>query len=319
MSADVSAGGPAAPARPEPDPVVAVLGATATGKSGLALELAVRLGGEIVNADASQLYRGMDVGTAKVPREQRRGIAHHQLDVLEVTDEANVAAYQPSARADLADIRSRGARPIVVGGSGLYARALLDRLEFPPTDPAVRARWERELAQRGVEHLYVVLQERDPVAAERIEPANGRRIVRALEVIELTGRPFSATLPARELMEPTVLLGLRAARAVLHERIAARVQRMWSGGLLAEVARLDAVGLRRGRTASRALGYAQALAHLDGELSATQAQEATVVATRRFARRQEAWFGADPRIVWIEHDAPDLVDRALAAAASAER
>ncbi len=292
---------------------MAVVGATATGKSELALELAARLDGEIVNADAAQLYRGMDIGTAKLPLERRRGIAHHQIDVLEVTQETTVAAYQRDARADLAVIRSRGHRAVVVGGSGLYARALLDRLEIPPTDPAVRAVWEGELADRGVAALYAVLQGRDPVAAGRIEPGNGRRIVRALEVIELTGRPFSATMPTRELVEPTVLIGLRAPRPVLHERIAARVQTMWRAGLLEEVAALDALGLRRGRTASRALGYAQALAHLDGEASVAAAQEDTVFATRRFARRQEAWFGADPRIVWLPHDAPDLVDRALSA------
>jgi len=293
--------------------VVAVVGATVTGKSDLALELAARLDGEIVNADASQLYRGMDIGTAKLAFVARRGVTHHEIDVLEVTQEATVAAYQREARADVAAIRSRGRRPVVVGGSGLYVRALLDRLELPPTDAAVRARWEGDLAARGAPALYAVLRDRDPVAAQRIEPANGRRIVRALEVIELTGRPFSATMPTRELVEPTVLIGLRAPRPVLHERIAARVQTMWSAGLLEEVAALDALGLRRGRTASRALGYAQALAHLDGEVSVAQAQEATVFATRRFARRQEAWFGADPRIVWLPHDAPDLVDRALAA------
>lgn len=292
--------------------MVAILGATATGKSELALGLAVRLDGEILNADASQLYRGMDVGTAKVPAEQRRGVAHHQLDVLDVTDEASVAAYQREARADLEHIRARGRRPIVVGGSGLYVRALLDRLEIPPTDAAVRVHWERELDVRGVDALYAVLRHRDPAAAERIEAGNGRRIVRALEVIELTGRPFSATMPIRELVEPTVLIGLSAPRPVLHERIAARVRRMWHDGLLDEVAHLDTLGLRQGRTASRALGYAQALDQLDGLIEEATAQEQTIAATRRFARRQDAWFGADPRIVWIPHDAPDLASRVLA-------
>lgn len=312
MSADIPVHDDRTPrVRPDRAPVVAVVGATATGKSDLALALAERLEGEIVNADASQLYRGMDIGTAKLPPERRRGIAHHQIDVLEVTQETTVAAYQRDARVDLAAIRSRSRRPVVVGGSGLYVRALLDRLEIPPTDPAVRAGWERELEGQGVDALYAVLQDRDPVAAGRIEPGNGRRIVRALEVIELTGRPFSATMPTRELVEPTVLIGLRAPRPVLHERIAARVKTMWSAGLLEEVAELDALGLRQGRTASRALGYAQALGHLDGETSVAQAQEATVFATRRFARRQEAWFGADPRIVWIDHDAPNLTARAV--------
>jgi tRNA dimethylallyltransferase len=294
-------------------PIVAVVGATATGKSDLALDLAERLDGEVVNADASQLYRGMDIGTAKLPPAERRGIPHHQLDVLDVTEEASVAAYQQAARADLAAIRSRGRVPVVVGGSGLYVRALLDRLDIPPTDPAVRARWEEQLAERGVAALYAVLRDRDPAAADRIEPRNGRRIVRALEVIELTGRPFSASLPRREYHEPTVQLGLRAERPVLDRRIAERVVRMWQQGLLREVAALDRAGLRQGRTASRALGYAQALRQLDGDLSEEAAREETVVATRRFARRQEAWFGPDPRVVWLEHDAPDLLDRALAA------
>lgn len=299
-------------------PVIAVVGATATGKSDLGLDLAGRLGGEIVNADASQLYRGMDIGTAKLAPGERRGIPHHQLDVLDVTQEASVAAYQREARADLFAIRGRGHRPIVVGGSGLYVRALLDRLDIPPTDPAVRARWEEALAERGAGALYAELTDRDPLAAARIEPRNGRRIVRALEVIELTGRPFSASLPRREFVGPTVLIGLRADRAVLDQRIAARVARMWEAGLLAEVAALDRVGLRRGRTASRALGYAQALQQLDGQLAQDQAQEETVRATRRFARRQESWFGRDHRICWFEHDAPDLVDRALGAAGWAD-
>lgn len=292
--------------------MVAVVGATATGKSTLALDLAEALDGEVVNADASQLYRGMDIGTAKVPVQDRRGIPHHQLDVLEVTEEASVAAYQVQARADLAAIRAAGRCPVVVGGSGLYVRALLDRLEIPPTDATVRARWEDALAERGVADLYAELGRRDPAAAARIEARNGRRIVRALEVIELTGRPFSATMPSRELVEPTVLVGLRAPRPVLDARIEERVRGMWRAGLLSEVAGLDTVGLRRGRTASRALGYAQALAQLDGTLDEVAAQEQTVRATRRFARRQEAWFGADPRVRWLEHDAPGLLDRALA-------
>ncbi len=297
--------------KPAQLPVVAVVGPTATGKSDLALDLAERLGGEIVNADASQLYRGMDIGTAKLPVSRRRGIEHHQLDILAVTDEATVAAYQRQARADLAGMRERGRLPVVVGGSGLYVRALLDRLDIPPTDPAARARWECELAARGVDALYAVLRRRDPGAAARIEPRNGRRIVRALEVIELTGRPFSASLPRREHVVPTVVIGLRADPSLLRERIADRVVRMWADGLLDEVRHLAPLGLRQGRTASRALGYAQALAQLDGRMTEGHAQEETTVATRRFARRQRAWFGPDPRITWLEHDAPDLLDLAL--------
>jgi tRNA dimethylallyltransferase len=298
-------------------PVVAVVGATATGKSDLAVALARELGGEVVNADASQLYRGMDVGTAKLTEAERHGIPHHQLDVLEVTQEASVAAYQAAARADLAAIRSRGAVPVVVGGSGLYVRALLDRLEIPPTDPVVRTRWEEQLEQVGAAGLHRLLGERDPVAAAAIEPRNGRRVVRALEVIELTGRPFSATMPTRELVEPAVLVGLRADREVLDERIGLRARRMWRDGLLEEVRGLVRQGLREGRTAPRAVGYAQALRQLDGELTQEEAVADTVVATRRLARRQERWFGPDPRIVWLEHDAPDLLGQALALLAAA--
>ena len=294
-----------------PHPVVAVVGPTATGKSDLGVRLALELGGEVVGADASQLYRGMDVGTAKLTVAERRGVPHHQLDVLGVREEASLAAYQEAARADLAAIRARGRVPVVVGGSGLYVRALLDRLEIPPTDPGVRARWEHELETRGVEALHDELARQDPDAASRIERRNGRRVVRALEVVELTGRPFSATMPTRELVEPTVLLGLRADREVLDRRIGERAARMWSEGLLEEVRRLEAAGLREGRTASRAVGYAQALRQLDGELEEREAVADTAAATRRLARRQQSWFGPDPRVVWLEHDDPDLLARAL--------
>ncbi|WP_134772707.1 tRNA (adenosine(37)-N6)-dimethylallyltransferase MiaA [Ornithinimicrobium flavum] len=294
--------------------VVAVVGATATGKSDLGLALAQELGGEVVNADASQLYRDMDIGTAKLGPEQRLGIPHHQLDVLGVREEASVAAYQASARADLAAIRARGAVPVVVGGSGLYVRALLDRLEIPPTDPGVRSRWEGELARVGPQALHRRLMSLDPVAAGSIEPGNGRRVVRALEVIELTGRPFSATMPTRELVEPTVLLGLRTERRVLDERIAARAARMWERGLVEEVRELERHGLREGRTAPRAVGYAQALRQIDGELTQDEAVADTVVATRRLARRQERWLGPDPRIRWLDADLPGrrLLEQALA-------
>lgn len=298
-------------------PVVAVVGATATGKSDLGVALARELGGEVVNADASQLYRGMDIGTAKLTEGERHGIPHHQLDVLDVRDEASVAGYQAAARADLAAIRGRGAVPVVVGGSGLYVRALLDRLEIPPTDPEVRARWEAELERVGPEALHDRLAQVDPDAAASIQRRNGRRVVRALEVIELTGRPFSATMPTRELVEPTALIGLRADREVLDARIADRAARMWRAGLLEEVSGLVDRGLREGRTASRAVGYAQALRQLDGELSEAEAVEDTVVATRRLARRQERWFGPDPRIAWLEHDLPSgqLLERAVAVVA----
>ena len=291
--------------------VIAVVGPTASGKSDLALALAQRLGGEIVNADAMQLYRGMDIGTAKLPLGERRGIAHHQLDVLDVRQEASVAAYQREARLDLAGIRARGHRPILVGGSGLYVRAALDRLEIPPTDPVVRGRLQDELAQVGIEAMFARLEQADLVAAQAIQPSNGRRVVRALEVIELTGRPFSATMPTREYQIPAITIGLLVPRPELDERIATRVHRMWDAGLLDEVRRLDASGLREGRTAAKALGYSQALAHLDGLLRAEQAVEDTITATRKFARRQESWFRPDPRIHWLDHEDPRLTDRAL--------
>ncbi|WP_347353853.1 tRNA (adenosine(37)-N6)-dimethylallyltransferase MiaA [Intrasporangium sp.] len=297
-------------------PIVAVVGATATGKSGLALDLAERLDGEVVNADAMQLYRGMDIGTAKLAPEQRRGVPHHQLDVLEVTQEASVAAYQRAARVDFEVIRSRGRVPILVGGSGLYVRAALDRLEIPPTDPRLRAALEARAETIGTAALFAQLRELDPAAAQRIQPGNTRRIVRALEVIELTGRPFSATLPDRELVSPAVILGLRVPRATLDVRITARAAGMFAGGLLAEVRHLLEHGLRDGFTASRAIGYAQAIAVLDGRTTHEQAVADTAQATRRFARRQESWFRSDPRTTWLSADDPDrhaLVEAALAA------
>jgi tRNA dimethylallyltransferase len=294
--------------------VVAVVGPTATGKSDLGLDLAEALGGEVVNADASQLYRGMDIGTAKLAPQERRGIPHHQLDVLAVTDEASVAAYQSASRADLAAIQARGRHPVVVGGSGLYVRAALDVLQIPPTDARVRTRLEAEAAELGAAAMAQRLRTLDPVAMEQIEPNNVRRVVRALEVVELTGRPFSATMPRREYVQPTVVVGLRVERPELDARIVARVDRMWAAGLLEEVRALDALGLRRGRTASRALGYAQALAQLDGTLDGPTAREETVVLTRRFARRQESWFGPDHQIHWLDagaDDRGDLTERAL--------
>jgi tRNA dimethylallyltransferase len=291
--------------------VVAVVGPTATGKSDLALHLAEELGAEVVNADASQLYRGMDIGTAKLPVGQRRGIPHHQLDVLDVTEEASVAAYQQAARADLADITARGLHPLVVGGSGLYVRAALDRLEIPPTDPAVRRRLEEEAAELGTPAMLERLRAADPSAATSIEANNTRRIVRALEVIELTGRPFSATMPRREYLRPTVTLGLDVPRPVLDERIEQRARRMWEEGLVEEVRALEGRGLREGRTASRAIGYAQVLAQLDGDLTETEAQQQTAALTRRLARRQESWFRPDPRVTWLDPRDDAVVARAV--------
>ncbi|MXQ63663.1 tRNA (adenosine(37)-N6)-dimethylallyltransferase MiaA [Actinomadura rayongensis] len=294
--------------------VIAVVGPTASGKSDLAVELALRLGGEAVNADSMQLYRGMDVGTAKLTPAETRGVPHHLLDVWDVTETASVAEYQKLAADVIEDVRARGRTPVLVGGSGLYVRAALDHLEFPGTDPAVRARLEAELAEHGPGVLHERLRGVDPAAADAILPGNGRRVVRALEVVEITGRPFSATLPAHRYRFDAVQIGLSVPRPELDERIALRVDRMWDAGLVDEVRRLEKAGLRRGVTASRALGYQQVLRFLAGEWSEERAKDETIRLTRRFARRQESWFRRDPRVRWLPYDAPDLVDRALAAA-----
>ncbi len=282
------------------DAVVAVVGATATGKSDLAVALAQRLGGEVLNADSMQLYRGMDIGTAKLGPAERGGVAHHLLDVWDVRDTANVADYQRMARAVVADLGARRRTPILVGGSGLYVRAVVDDLVFPGTDATIRARLEAELATLGPGALHERLTALDPVAAAAILVTNGRRIVRALEVVELTGRPFVATLPPPAYAMPAVQLGLALDRDVVDGRIEARVERMWTLGLVDEVRRLERDGLREGRTASRALGYAQVLRHLAGEWTEQQAKNETVRATKRFARRQESWFRRDPRVLWLD-------------------
>ncbi|MGD6978179.1 MULTISPECIES: tRNA (adenosine(37)-N6)-dimethylallyltransferase MiaA [Citricoccus] len=290
--------------------VIAVVGPTGTGKSDLALDLAERLGGEIVNTDALQLYRGMDIGTAKLPPAQRRGIRHHLLDVLEVTQEASVARFQGAARAVIEDITRRGLRPVLVGGSGLYVRAALDELEFPPTDAVVRARWEEQSARVGLDGMRERLREVDPASAERL--GDVRRVVRALEVHELTGRPFSSFMPRRTYLRPTVQIGLDLDRARLHARLHRRVVGMVEAGLVDEVRDLDAAGLRTGKTASRAIGYAQILQVLDGQADLDWAIEDTATATRRFARRQLTWFRADPRVTWFDPTEAHLLDRVLA-------
>jgi tRNA dimethylallyltransferase len=280
--------------------VIAVVGATATGKSGLAIELARSLRGEIVNADSMQLYQGMDIGTAKEPEAARQGVPHHLLDIWPVTQAANVADYQKLARAAIEEIIARGRVPILAGGSGLYARAALDDLDFPRTDAAIRARLEEELGRVGAAALHARLAGLDPAAARAILPGNGRRIVRALEVIEISGRPFTATMPAYLQNRPAVQIGLTLPRAELDRRIAARVDRMWQAGLEAEVRSLAARGLRDGKTASRALGYRQLLRYLDEEWTLEEARLETIRATRRFARRQESWFRRDPRVRWLD-------------------
>lgn len=295
--------------------VVAMVGATATGKSELAVAMALALRGEVVNADSMQLYRGMDVGTAKITPSRRRGIPHHLLDILDVTEPATVADYQGRARAVVGSCRTRGVLPILVGGSALYVRAVLDRFDFPGTDPDLRARLEAEAEQSGTPTLHQRLAAVDPLAATAISPTDSRRVVRALEVIELTGRPYTATLPEHAYAYPhAVQIGLGIPKPDLDARIARRVEAMWAGGLVAEVEALQAAGLRSGRTASRALGYAQVLRFLARECSEQQAKDDTVRATRRFARRQDTWFRRDPRVRWLPHDDPELLGKAVALA-----
>ncbi|MEW9531526.1 tRNA (adenosine(37)-N6)-dimethylallyltransferase MiaA [Microbispora sp. NPDC049125] len=296
-------------------PVIAVVGATAAGKSDLAVELALRLGGEVLNTDSMQLYEGMDIGTAKLTEAERRGVPHHLLDIWPVTRTASAAEYQRLARPLIDDLRSRGRAAILAGGSGLYVRAAIDDLEFPGTDAGLRARLEKELDATGPAPLYDRLTALDPVAAGNILPSNGRRIVRALEVIELSGRPFSATLPSYDAVYDSVQIGVEVPRPELDRRIELRVDRMWEAGLVGEVRALLERGLAEGRTASRALGYAQVIRFLSGEWTEERAREETVRATRRFARRQESWFRRDPRVVWLPFDAPGLADRAYALAA----
>ncbi|MFD6752025.1 tRNA (adenosine(37)-N6)-dimethylallyltransferase MiaA [Micromonospora gifhornensis] len=294
-----------------PGTVLAVVGPTAAGKSALSIALAHALDGEVVNADSMQLYRGMDIGTAKLTVAERDGVPHHLLDIWEVTEPASVAEYQALARAAVDDILARGRVPLLVGGSGLYVRAVLEQFEFPGTDPALRARLENELATVGPAPLYARLREADPVAAAGILPGNGRRIVRALEVIELTGAPFTAALPEPTPYYPAVQIGVDLDTARLDERIAVRVDRMWADGLVDETRRLVERGLPEGRTASRALGYQQVLRMLTGELTETEARDDTVRATRRFVRRQRSWFRRDPRIHWLDSAEPTLVEDAL--------
>jgi tRNA dimethylallyltransferase len=294
---------------------LAIIGPTGTGKSQLALDFAERverltggIGAEIVNADAMQLYRGMDIGTAKLPVEQRRGIAHHQLDVLDVTETATVARYQRDAAADVEAIAARGAVPIIVGGSMLYIQSLLDDWSFPATDAAVRARWEQRLAEVGVGRLHAELACRDPAAAASILPTDARRTVRALEVVELTGQPFAASAP--RIGAPrwdTVIVGLDCDTAILDERLARRTEKMFDQGLVGEVTALLDEGLRDGVTAARALGYAQVIAALDAGGAAgpsadqlRDAREQTYVGTRRYVRRQRSWFRRDHRVQWLD-------------------
>ncbi|HME78664.1 MAG TPA: tRNA (adenosine(37)-N6)-dimethylallyltransferase MiaA [Mycobacterium sp.] len=293
---------------------LAIVGPTGTGKSQLALDVAERLGGEIVNADAMQFYRGMDIGTAKLPVAQRRRIPHHQLDVLDVTQTATVARYQSAAAADIEAIAARGRVPILVGGSMLYIQSLLDDWSFPTTDPAVRAKWELRLAEIGVGSLHAELAGRDPAAAASILPTDGRRIVRALEVVELTGQPFAASAPVIGTPRwDTVIVGLDCDTELLDQRLTERTNTMFDDGLVDEVVRLLGCGLRDGVTASRALGYSQVLADLDAGGNGDAAREPTFIGTRRYVRRQRSWFRRDHRIHWLDASAADNADAAVRA------
>ncbi|MEV4514135.1 tRNA (adenosine(37)-N6)-dimethylallyltransferase MiaA [Dactylosporangium sp. NPDC049525] len=292
--------------------VIAVVGPTAAGKSALSLRLAHELGGEVVNADSMQLYRGMDIGTAKLTVAEREGVPHHVLDIWDVTEPASVAVYQRLARAAIDDIAARGRVPLLVGGSGLYVRAVLEDFDFPGTDPDLREALEKELAQIGAEALHARLSSTDPEAAERILPGNGRRIVRALEVNALTGTTFTARLPAQPRpVYDALQLGVDVDTAVLDERIEARVEAMWAAGLVEEVRALDAAGLRSGRTAGAALGYKQILDYFSDLSDEPGAKAETVRATRRFVRRQRSWFRRDDRIVWLDGGAADITAAAL--------
>jgi tRNA dimethylallyltransferase len=295
-----------------PVAVVALVGPTAAGKSELAVEVALAFGGEVVNGDSMQVYRGMDIGTAKLSPAQRRGVRHHVLDLLDVTEPSTVADFQRWARDAIDDCRSRGVVPLVVGGSALYLHAVLDDFRFPGTDAQVRDRLEHELARLGPGALHARLAAADPASAKQILPSNGRRLVRALEVLEITGQPFRASLPEhRYVYDRVIQLGIDVPREILDMRIEQRVRRMWDAGFVDEVRRLRQQGLANGRTASRALGYRQLLAFLAGECTEQDAFYETVTRTRRFARRQDSWFRRDARITWLPFDAPDLVAQAV--------
>ena len=288
--------------------VIVICGATATGKSDIAIEIAQELGAEIINADSMQLYRGMDIGTAKLTVEERKGIPHHLLDVLDVSEDSTVAWYQEQARAAITEIHGRGKDAVIVGGTGLYIKAILDDLNFPDTDPEVRAKLEAELAEFGAAALFTRLEELDPAAALAIDRANTRRVIRALEVIEITGMPFTANLPREDSSRyPDALqFGLVMDREHLRERIDQRVDRMWDAGFVDEVDRLISQGIGNGSTAQRALGYAQIIAMRSGTITEEDAKEDTKRASRQYARRQETWFSRDARIQWVAQHQPRL-------------
>jgi tRNA dimethylallyltransferase len=287
---------------------IVICGATATGKSDLAVSLAQEIGAEIINADSMQIYKGMDIGTAKLPLSERRGITHHMLDVLNVDQDATVAWYQQLARDVITEVHNRGRDVIIVGGTGLYIKAILDDLNFPDTDAAVRQRLTEEAKEFGIMQLVSRLEQLDPAAALSIDRQNERRIIRALEVIEITGKPFTANLPREgsSIYPNAMQFGLVMDRATLGERVEARVDRMWESGFVSEVENLIDQGITNATTARRALGYAQIIAMKSGEISEEVAKEETKRSTRQYVRRQETWFSRDSRITWISPAQPRL-------------
>ena len=290
--------------------VIAIVGPTAVGKTALSLEIAEKFSAEIINADAMQIYKGMDIGTAKLPLSQRRGIVHHQIDVLDPSEEANVSQYQKQSREIINDLLSKNVQPILVGGSGLYVNSVLEDLEFPGTNLEVRAKYEEILDEKGVEALFQMLKEIDPKAAENILPNNARKIVRALEVNEITGKAFNAKLPEPSPIFSDVRIALDMPRDLLDQRIIDRVHQMFEDGFVDEVKRLEK-NLRLGKTAFRALGYSQVLSLLSGEISEDEAITLTINATKKFARRQLSWFRRDPLIHWLDATSPDLFAQSL--------
>jgi tRNA dimethylallyltransferase len=290
--------------------VIALVGPTAVGKTALSLDLALELSAEIINADAMQIYKGMDIGTAKLPLSQRRGVIHHQIDVLDPIDEANVSQYQKQTREIIRELLNRKVQPILVGGSGLYVNSVLEDLEFPGTSLELRAKYEELLEEKGVEHLFKMLEEIDPLAAENILPNNARKIVRALEVNELTGKRFNAKLPEPSPIFPDVRIALDMPRDLLDKRITERVHQMFADGFIDEVQKIEE-SLTKGKTALRALGYSQVLSYLAGEIQKEEAITLTINATKKFARRQLSWFRRDPLIHWLDATSSDLFEQSM--------
>ena len=290
--------------------VIALVGPTAVGKTALSLDLALELSAEIINADAMQIYKGMDIGTAKLPLSQRRGVIHHQIDVLDPIDEANVSQYQKQTREIIRELLDRKVQPILVGGSGLYVNSVLEDLEFPGTSLELRAKYEELLEEKGVEHLFKMLEEIDPLAAENILPNNARKIVRALEVNELTGNRFNAKLPEPSPIFPDVRIALDMPRDLLDKRITERVHQMFADGFIDEVQKIEE-SLTKGKTALRALGYSQVLSYLAGEIQKEEAITLTINATKKFARRQLSWFRRDPLIHWLDATSSDLFEQSM--------